>query len=88
MLRSAWTAQELLTTFNGTIAQVSLLPNHNGDGIFEVFVETEEAVSRAVKVATSDVQVTVTPDPDLDPNPDPDLKPITLNPDPNPKLEP
>ena len=36
MLRSAWMSQELLTTFNGTLSQVTLIPNHEGNGIFEV----------------------------------------------------
>jgi selenoprotein W-related protein len=35
MLRSAWMAQEILTTFNGTIAEVALVPNHEGTGTFE-----------------------------------------------------
>ena len=30
MMRSAWTAQELLATFNGTIGEVALIPNHRG----------------------------------------------------------
>ena len=30
MMRSAWTAQELLTTFNGTVGEVALIPNHRG----------------------------------------------------------
>ena len=42
MLRSAWMAQELLQTFNGTIAEVSLVPNHLGDGTFEVTLTTEK----------------------------------------------
>mmetsp|Transcript_11729 Transcript_11729/g.23890 ORF Transcript_11729/g.23890 Transcript_11729/m.23890 type:complete len:187 (+) Transcript_11729:29-589(+) len=40
MLRSAWTAQELLTTFNGTIGEVALIPNHRGRGTFEVSLLT------------------------------------------------
>ena len=42
MLRSAWTAQELLTTFNGTIGEVALVPNHEEGGIFEVTLLTRE----------------------------------------------
>ena len=38
MLRSAWLSQELLTTFNGTITEVALVPNHMGDGTFECTV--------------------------------------------------
>ena len=33
---SPWMAQELLTTFNGTIGEVALVPNHEIGGIFEV----------------------------------------------------
>ena len=36
MLRSAWMSQELLTTFNGTIGSVALIPNHEGGGKFIV----------------------------------------------------
>lgn len=42
MMRSAWTAQELLTTFNGTVGEVALIPNHRGDGIFDVTLLTSE----------------------------------------------
>lgn len=41
MMRSAWLSQELLTTFNGTLAASSLVPNHDG-GVFIVKVTTEE----------------------------------------------
>lgn len=41
MLRSAWMAQELLTTFNGTIGEVALVPIHDVGGTFEVVVTTE-----------------------------------------------
>ena len=40
MLRSSWMAQELLTTFNGTIGEVALVPNHEIGGIFEVTLLT------------------------------------------------
>ena len=40
MLRSAWLSQELLTTFNGTLAAVELVPNHEGTGLFEVTLRT------------------------------------------------
>ena len=43
MLRSAWLQQELLTTFNGSLAEVSLVPNHNGDGTFLCTVVTESS---------------------------------------------
>lgn len=39
MLRSAWLAQELLTTFDGEIARVSIMPSRaRGGGIFDVRV--------------------------------------------------
>lgn len=40
MLRSSWMAQELLTTFNGTIGEVALVPNSEQGGIFEVTLLT------------------------------------------------
>ena len=42
MLRSAWMQQELLTTFNGTLAEVGLVPNHAGSGTFQVTLITAE----------------------------------------------
>uniref|UniRef100_A0A7S0Q2A8 Selenoprotein O n=1 Tax=Coccolithus braarudii TaxID=221442 RepID=A0A7S0Q2A8_9EUKA len=42
MLRSAWLSQELLTTFNGTLREVALQPNHEGGGVFIVSVADEE----------------------------------------------
>jgi len=39
MLRSAWLSQELLTTFNGTLAEVALQPNHEGTGTFTVCLD-------------------------------------------------
>ena len=44
MLRSAWLAQELLTTFNGTLAACTLVPNHDGDGTFSVTTTTAAAL--------------------------------------------
>mmetsp|Transcript_36839 Transcript_36839/g.73438 ORF Transcript_36839/g.73438 Transcript_36839/m.73438 type:complete len:131 (-) Transcript_36839:336-728(-) len=43
MLRSAWLSQELLVTFNGTLSEVSLVPNHDGDGTFLVTLSTDES---------------------------------------------
>ena len=45
MLRSAWMAQELLTTFNGTIGEVALIPNHEEGGIFQVTLLTSSGAS-------------------------------------------
>lgn len=42
MLRSTWLAQELLTTFDGTLEVVSLVPNYAGDGIFEIELATKD----------------------------------------------
>ena len=39
MLRAAWTAQELLTTFEADLAQVVLVPGKGG--IFEVRVDSQ-----------------------------------------------
>ena len=47
MLRSAWLAQEVLTTFNGTVASTTLIPNHRG-GVFEVAVVTTRGEAKSV----------------------------------------
>jgi selenoprotein W-related protein len=47
LLRAAWTAQELLTTFQDEIGEVALLPGSGG--IFEVRVEGETVFSRAAQ---------------------------------------
>ena len=44
MLRSSWLSQELLTTFNGTIGEVSLIPNHVNGGVFIVRCRTARAL--------------------------------------------
>jgi selenoprotein W-related protein len=53
MLRSAWMAQELLTTFNGTVGEVALIPNHKQGGIFEVSLLTSEGEIMLYSRATS-----------------------------------
>ena len=45
LLRAAWMAQELLTTFDGELAEVALRPGTGG--IFEVRVDDELIWSRA-----------------------------------------
>ena len=45
MLRGAWLAQELLTTFDGALAEVALIPNHDGNGTFECVLSTGEGDS-------------------------------------------
>ncbi len=44
MLRAAWLAQELLTTFEDYLAEVALLPGKGG--VFEVRVDAETVWSR------------------------------------------
>lgn len=44
LLRAAWLAQELLTTFEGEIGEVALVPG--GGGIFDVRVEGKLIFSR------------------------------------------
>ena len=46
LLRAAWVAQELLTTFEGELGAVSLIPNRDG-GVFEVRLDGEVVFSRA-----------------------------------------
>lgn len=45
LLRAAWMAQELLTTFEAEIGEVALIPGHGG--IFEVRVREETIWSRS-----------------------------------------
>jgi selenoprotein W-related protein len=40
MLRAAWMAQELLSTFQGMLGAVTLVPGETG-GIFEILVDDE-----------------------------------------------
>jgi len=45
MLRSAWMAQELLSTFEDHIAELTLRPDSTG-GVFEIFVDGDLLWSR------------------------------------------
>ena len=54
LLRSAWMAQELLTTFEQEVGEVALIPGHGG--VFEVFVETERIWSRAEQGRFPDIK--------------------------------
>lgn len=47
MLRAAWMAQELLTTFEADLAEVALKPGYGG--VFEIRVESQTVWSRAVE---------------------------------------
>ena len=44
LLRAAWLAQELLTTFGPILGEVAFIPGHNG--VFEVRLEGETIFSR------------------------------------------
>lgn len=44
LLRAGWTAQELLTTFDGELGEVALIPGTGG--VFEVRVDEETIWSR------------------------------------------
>jgi selenoprotein W-related protein len=46
LLRAAWAAQELLTTFEAELGEVALIPNDVG-GVFEVRLDGETLFSRA-----------------------------------------
>jgi selenoprotein W-related protein len=47
LLRAAWLAQELLTTFSDVLGEVALRPGSGG--VFEVEVDGESLFSRAVE---------------------------------------
>lgn len=47
LLRAAWTAQELLTTFEGELGEVALIPG--AGGVFEVRVDGHLVWSRAAE---------------------------------------
>lgn len=55
MLRAAWMAQELLTTFDQEVGEVSLKPDHTG-GVFEIRVDDELIFSRAVESRFPDIK--------------------------------
>lgn len=46
LLRAAWAAQELLSTFESELREVALIPNDVG-GVFEVRLDGETLFSRA-----------------------------------------
>ena len=54
MLRTAWTAQELLTTFPSEIGEVAMLPGTGG--IFEIRVDDELIWSRKEKGGFPDIK--------------------------------
>lgn len=54
MLRSAWMAQELLTTFESELAEVALAPGTGG--VFEVRVNDELIWSRATEGRFPDIK--------------------------------
>lgn len=54
MLRSAWMAQELLTTFESELAEVALAPGSGG--VFEVHVDGQLVWSRAEQGRFPDIK--------------------------------
>jgi selenoprotein W-related protein len=54
MLRAAWMAQELLTTFEQELGEVALLPGTGG--VFEVQVDDRPVWSRAVQGRFPDIK--------------------------------
>ncbi len=54
MLRSAWMAQELLTTFPAEIGEVALLPGTGG--VFEIWVNDELVWSRTEQGRFPDIK--------------------------------
>lgn len=50
MLRAAWMAQELLTTFDKEIGEVALRPDHSG-GVFTIHAGDELLFSRSTSSA-------------------------------------
>lgn len=70
LMRAAWMAQELLTTFEGELGEVALIPGTGG--IFEVRVDGQTAWSRKreerfpeIKELKQRVRDLVAPDKDL-----------------------
>lgn len=53
LLRAAWMAQELLTTFQAEIGELALMPGSGG--VFEVRVHDEIVWSRALKGGFPDI---------------------------------
>jgi len=54
LLRAAWMAQELLTTFSTDIGEVSLVPGI--DGVFEIRIDAEAVWSRAEQGRFPDIK--------------------------------
>ena len=54
MLRSAWMAQELLTSFPDEIGEIALLPGKGGG--FEITIDDERIWSRAVDGGFPDIK--------------------------------
>jgi selenoprotein W-related protein len=54
LLRSAWMAQELLTTFEKELGEVALVPG--ATGIFEVWVDDSRIWSRAERGGFPDIK--------------------------------
>ncbi len=55
LLRATWMAQEILSTFDQEVGEVSLKPDHTG-GIFEIHVNDELLFSRAANGGFLDIK--------------------------------
>ncbi|HEX5169177.1 MAG TPA: SelT/SelW/SelH family protein [Cyclobacteriaceae bacterium] len=55
MLRAAWMAQEILSTFDQEIGEASLKPDHTG-GVFEIHVNDELVFSRVTNSGFPDIK--------------------------------
>lgn len=55
MLRAAWMAQELLTTFEQEVGEIALKPDHTG-GIFEIHCNDTLIYARATAGGFPDVK--------------------------------
>ena len=55
LLRSAWMAQELLSTFQDELASVTLIPGRGG--VFEIHIDDERIWSREVDGGFPDIKV-------------------------------
>ena len=55
MMRAAWIAQELLTTFETEIGEITLRPDHSG-GVFDIFAGDELVFSRKANGGFKDVK--------------------------------
>lgn len=55
LIRSAWMAQEILTTFEGELGEVALIPGEGG--VFEIYVDAERIWSRAEEGSFPEIKI-------------------------------